>query len=251
MKKHLSSNGKKASLLISLTALTLVLSGCLGGGGKEKELQAQVEALQRINAELESKVSTGQTNTFKSSLITIEGSGVQEYVTIDNLIKFPKDVGIVDTDDDVANSFIRIGSAFTYAPSNNWEVKMDGATAHFSHSQKVWGSIKAIKVDSFAIDDPGVQQSLDGINNFLAGQPITNQKTRKIYMSEYHTGYLVSGDMTVDKKKYVVNVGSLVYGDYGSLFLFVYEDNQTGVQQELIDLLITSGRYGDTNIMLQ
>lgn len=241
---------KRGVLTAGLVITTLLLSGCFGGG-KAEELQAQIDSLQRVNAELESQASVGQTQTFKSSLFTVEGSGVQEYVTIDNLIKFPKDVGVVDTDDDVANSFLRIGSAFSYAPSNNWEVRIDGATAHFNHPQKVWGSIKAIKVDSGAVDDPGVEQSLAGIQNFLEGQPVTNQKTRKVYMSEYHTGYLVSGEMTVDKKKYVVNVGSLIYGDYGSLYLFVYEDNQTGVQQELIDLLISSGNYGDTSIMLQ
>lgn len=241
---------KKATLLSGILLSSVLLSGCFGGG-KEEELEAQVESLQRINAELEAQASAGQSKAYSSSLITVEGSGVQEYVTIDNMIKFPRDVGVIDTDDDVANSFMRIGSAYTYSPSNNWETRIDGATAHFNHPQKVWGSIKAIKINNTAIDDPGVVQSLEGIQNFLAGQPITNQKTRKIYMSEFHTGYLVSGDMIVDKKKYVVNVGSVLYGDYGSLFLFVYEDNQSGVQQELIDLLITSGKYGDTGIMLQ
>lgn len=241
---------KRGVFISSILVSSVLLTGCFGGG-KEAELQAQIESLQRVNAELEAESSSGQTQAFSSSLITVEGSGVQEYVTIDNLIKFPNDNGVVDTDDDVANSFVRIGSAFAYAPSNNWEVRVDGATAHFNHPQKVWGTIKAIKVDEGAMDDPGVEQVMAGIQNFLNGQPISNQKTRKIYMSDYHTGYLVSGDMTVDKKKYVVNVGSLVYGDYGSLFLFVYEDNQTGVQQELIDLLISSGNYGDTSIMLQ
>ena len=241
---------KRSTLLCGIVLSSALLSGCFGGG-KEEELQAQIDSLQRVNEELEAQAAVGQSKAFASSLITIEGSGVQEYVTIDNLIKFPRDVGVIDTDDDVANSFMRIGSAYTYSPSNNWEVRIDGATAHFNHPQKVWGSIKAIKINIGAIDDPGVAQSLEGIQNFLAGQPVSNQKTRKVYMSEYHTGYLVSGDITVDKKKYVVNVGSVLYGDYGSLFLFVYEDNQSGVQQELIDLLITSGKYGDTSIMLQ
>lgn len=240
---------KSKWLLTTLLVSSLVLSAC--GGKKEEELKAQIESLQRINAELESKIAQGQEKSYASSLITVEGSGTQEYVTIDNLIKFPRDVGVKDTEDDVANSLLRVGTVFSFSPSNNWEVKINGAEAHFSHPQKVWGTVKAIKVSRNVYDNPGVQESLDGVNNFLQGQPINNTTFRRIYMADYHRGYLARGEMIVDKREYVVNVGSLVYGDYGVLFLFVYEDNKSGVQQELIDLLITSGHYGDTRIVLQ
>lgn len=239
----------RLALLSSVLLVTTLLSGCFG---TDKEvLEAQIVALQKANDTLQSTVSSGQTQSFKSSLIDVQGTGDLEYMTIDNIIKFPNDLGIRDTDADVTTSQLRIGSAFTFSPSNNWLVKTDGGVAYFSHSQKLWGTIKGIKVDTGVYETPRHEDSLAGIDNLLSGQPITNQKKRKIYMGDYQTGYLVSGDMTVDKKKYVVNVGSLIYGEYGSLFLFVYEDNQSGVQQELIDLLIGSGTYGDSKIILQ
>lgn len=238
---------KRYAMLGGIVLSLVLLTGC---GGK-KELEAQIASLQSINADLESRLGTNQTITYNSSLINIEGSGEKEYVTIDNMIKFPNDMGVIYTEDDVASSYLRIGSIFNYSPSNNWDVQIEGSEAKFSHPQKVWGSIKSIKVENTATEDPLAPEVLEGINNFFRDQPITNRKDRRIYMGENHRGYLASGKMVVDKKNYVVNVGGVIYGEYGSLYLFVYEDNQSGIQQELIDLLIGSGRYADTQVLLQ
>lgn len=235
------------ALTATLLATSVLLTGCFGKSDKEL-LKEQVASQERIIADLNKQLEAGS-QQFEASLMTIEATGQQEFVTIKNKLNFSTDVGMSLTTDDVNNTNVRVGSAFTFTPYNNWTVKVDGSTVNFEHSSKVWGSIKALKSTDI-VDKPTSEEMKTNITNFFATHAVKNTKFRKLYMADRLVGYLGEGEIIVDKKKYVLVSGLYLYGEYGGVVLFTYEDNQTGVQQELIDLLLSSGRYNETALII-
>lgn len=235
-------------MLMGLSSI-LLLAGCSEEAKTMNQLEEEVLALTEENATLSAQAS-GMAVTEEStetSLRTIEGSAIPEFTTIDGKIKFPNSLNVPLSVDDVNNSNVTVGSMFHFTPSTNWLMQMDGATLHFTHPSKVWGDIKAIGVDEGVLEED--MQPI--LQSFFTDFPTTSIKYRKIYMDETVNGMLARAEITVDKKPHVVNVGFVTRGEYGVLFLFDYEDNKTGVQQELVDLLLSSGSYGDTRIKLE
>lgn len=186
----------------------------------------------------------------ETSLQRIVGSDVPVFKRIDGILKFPNKLQIPNSSDDVNNSRIQVGSYFTYTPSDNWAVRVRGTILDMSHAQKIWGSIKAVQVDDSSSSD-GQTDPKTIIQDFFKGFPATTIKYRKLFMDEYSVGLLGNATITVDNKKYKLTVGYLTRGEAGQLYLFGYEDNKSGVQQELIDLLIGSGVYGDSKIKIE
>jgi hypothetical protein len=241
------------SRLIGLSSaaviLTAVLSGCGDQSDTIKSLEAQNEALQsQINV-----LSTQADNmtvtevTPDSSLYIVEGSGVPTFQTIDKMLKFPNKLTIDDSKDDVNNSNVRVGSMFQYTPSNNWQMKLDGATLNVGHPSSIWGSIKAITVAD-RVPEANMQAMLQG---FFKGFPKTTISYRKVFIDDSVVGMIAKAEITVDKKPYIVNAGFMTRGDYGQLMLFSYKNTNAGVQQELVDLLISSGTFGSSKVKLE
>lgn len=240
---------KKFTLIGVATVALMASSGCTDSGKKIKGLESQIETLQTQNQRLQDEKNSMQVTeeVIESSLRIIEGSTVPEFQTIEGKIKFPNSIKVPDSNGDVNKSNIMVGSMYRFAPSTNWQVRMNGANLSLAHPSKVWGEIKAITVKEYIPED----NMKSVVQPFFTNFPATNIKYRKIFMDDRAVGLLARADITVDKKPHVVNVGFLTRGEYGLIFLFDYEDNNTGVQQELVDVLISSGFVGDTPIRLE
>jgi hypothetical protein len=242
---------RSLSVALSIIMLGVILSGC---GNKDnsaevKELKGQIEGLTAQNTALQSQLSGMAVTevTPETSLKTIEGSDIPTFGTIDGKINFPNKLMLPNSKDDINNSNIMVGSRFKYTPSSNWLTKMNGATLDLTHPAKIWGSIRSVAVKE-VITEVAMQPLL---KTFFSGFPATTITYRKIFMSDRVSGMLATANMVVDKKPYVTTVGFLTRGEIGQLYIFTYEDNKSGVQQELIDLLIGTATNGETKISIE
>lgn len=246
----------KYSLIFVLISVMLVLTSC---GDKTKEineykaqieaLEGQVESLQNIKASLEQQMQdlTIQEVVPESSLRKVEGTRVPVFETIDGVIKFPNALILPDSKDDVNNSNIRVGSRYTVAPSSNWMLSLNGVTLNASHPSKIWGSVKAVTTKE-AVLEAEMQPILQ---SFFDGFPATTISYRKIFIEDRVTGMLASAPLVIDGKDYTINVGFSSRGENAILMLFAYEHENVGVQQELVDLLIRSMRFNESNLKLE
>lgn len=243
---------KKVFAVGLLMLLIGALSGCdLINQKKQIDgLQAQVQGLQNSNKTLQTQKEnlTVTEQPIESSLQNVEGKTAPQFKTIDGVIKFPNKLTIQDAVEDINNSFIRVGSKFQFTPSDNWLVKMRGSEMDLVHPSLIWGSIKAIAVGDDSVQEQDMQNI---VKRFFNGFPATNITYRKVFMDDRVVGMIAKATITVDNKPNVVNVGFIVRGENGVLLLFNYQDNKSGVQQELIDLLISSGKYGDYSVKLE
>lgn len=243
----------KKTVLVGLLGFAFLnLTGCEYLDLKKtiKEQEATIEALEQNGADLQAQ-KDGLTVTevgVETSLKEVEGSNTYAFETIEGKIKFPNKLTIDETQNDANTSYIQVGSTFKYKPSDNWVVRMKGSTMELNHSARIWGNIKSVTYDGERLDEAVMKAKLQGFFNKF---PKTTIEYRKIYMEENVVGMLAKANITVDKKPHVVNVGFLTRGETGQLYLFDYEDDQSGVQQELVNLLISSGYVGDTQLTLE
>ncbi len=229
----------------------LILFGCSEESlrGKIKELEKVVEEKDAEIAYMKERLGGLQITeqTPQTSLYTLEGASVPTFQTIEDKIVFPNRLMLPASSDDANNSFIQLGSTFKFMPSNNWVVRMQGTTMEVSHPSKISGSLRAVKIKDL-VPEESMQDLLKGFfNNF----PATNIQYRKVFLADRLAGLIAFANIEIDGKPNVVNVGFVQRGDFAVIKLFVFEDDETGVQQELIDLLISSGRYGDNYITLE
>lgn len=237
----------KMFAVASLLTLTTVLSAC---GDDKEAVNAEIESLKSQNASLQAQIEQGTIyeNQIKTSLREVEGLGTLEFQSIDNKIIFPNELTVPYSSADVSTTRVQIGSGFAFSPSNNWLFKTTGSKIDLQHPSQVWGSIKSVRYDGETLTLDEMRATLQ---QFYKGFPETTLTYRNIFIGDYQRGLLSSANITVDKKPYIVNSGFLTYGDKGVLMLFAFEDNKTGVQQELIDVLVRTGVYGQESIKLE
>ena len=237
---------KRGLLVASIMTLSIGLSAC----GDEDALKEQISALQQQNSELQQQIDTGTIyeNQITNSLKEVGAGGTLEFQSIEDKLIFKNGLKLDYSSADVSTSLVQIGSGFSFSPSNNWFLKTTGSQVDLMHPAKVWGTLKSVKYDGDLMQVDAMRGTLQ---QFYLGFPKTTLTYRNIFVGDYQRGLLSSASVTVDKKPYVVNAGFLTYGDKGVIMLFAYEDNQTGVQQELIDVLVRTGVYGSETIKLE
>lgn len=213
-------------------------------------LKAQIEGLNEEIEELESAVAdtTVQEVIRETSLQTIEGSLVPEFKLLDDKIVFPNKLELPDSDDDINNSNIMLGSKFKFVPSNNWIIKMQGATLNLSHPSDISGVMRSVAIKE-PLTDEDIMKEL--IQNFFIGFPATTIQYRKVFIGDRVGGMQGSATITVDGKENCVIVGFVQRSENAILYLFDYIDNKSSVQTELIDLFINSGSSGDSKVILE
>lgn len=245
---------KKLLVVVGLTLTTTTLSGCSIGTwfNQSKQIsqyEAQIENQSNQIKTLQSQLDNLQITevTPETSLKQIEGAEVPTFETIDGALKFPNAIQVPNSGEDINNSNVMVGSMFRFVPSNNWVMRMRGTTLEFSHPTKVWGSIKSVSItDPMPAND--MQPVLQG---FFNTWPKTTIRYRKVFIEDNVAGMIASADLTINDKPSVVNVGFIQRGDYAVLVLFQFEKQEGGVQQELVDLLLSSGTFADSKIKLE
>lgn len=238
--------------IIVLASAMILLSGCGNSdswkakakAGEEKitALHAQVDDLQ---FKLDSMVVTEVTQD--TSLQVIEGSKVLEFKYIDDKLILPNKLQLPFSFEDVNNSHVMVGSMFKFKPSSNWVSRLEGTTLHLNHPSKIRGVIKS--VGSKERVEEGAMKDI--IQPFFADFPSTTINYRSLFVDDYTTGIMARADIQVEGKKHMLSAGFVTLGEYGLLFSFEFEDDGSGTQEELIDLLLSSGRYGDMSLKLE
>ncbi|HBG5344023.1 TPA: hypothetical protein KQG29_001387 [Clostridioides difficile] len=243
----------KSIILITTLLSSFLFTGCDRKVSQlkqeNKKLNQNIESKDRVIEQLKRDIQglkiTEESPT--TSLRAIEGSSVPEFVTIDGKIEFPTRLEMPNSTEAVNNSYILLGNKYKFIPSNNWLIKLQGNTLECSHPSKVWGNLKAIGMKEEIPKDVLKEMLKSFFNSF----PSTKITYRETFIDGRNAGLIANAPITVDKKPYFINVGVIQKGEYGVLILFAYEDNKSGVQQELIDLLISSGMYADYKISLE
>lgn len=245
---------KKISILCLIGVLLLSTTGC---DKKIAEQKAQIESLEAEVVSLQEEINTLNTalqdtsvteQKITTSLQTVDGKIVPEFFFVEDKVVFPNAFEVPGATVDTDVTKVNIGSNYTFSPSNNWAIKIDGSTLYVNHPSKIWGTIKAIKTED-AIYDEAVMKDL--LQKFFVGMPATTVSYKKLYMNGTLTGMVATAPFTVEGLSYCVNVGFNNYGDNGISFLFADEDDKTGVQQELIETLLKSGAVGSTSIAFE
>lgn len=241
---------KKALVLGVLVAITPFISGCEYVSLKKeiKSLEEQVVALEKENEGLQKRISNMSITeeVVDSSLSVIDNTPMFNLKEDGKLI-FPNKLFVPNSKSDANNSQIRVGTTFTYRPSDNWVYRLKGGTLELAHPMKIWGTIKAITTEDILSED----QMKELLKPFFRDFPKTKISYRKIYMDEVAVGMIATADIPVNNKPHVLNAGFLSIGDYGQLYLFNYEVVDRVTQQELVNLLLTSCSVGDTKFTLE
>lgn len=224
------------------------------------DLRAEVESLnQRIvgyETEISELKSAVNDTTVKevvpgSSLQYVEASKVPQFVTIDSQIIFPNKLELPSISTDVNNSMVRVGSLFNFSPSENWQFKLKGTTLECVHPANIWGTLTSYSQRE-RLELAAFKDFLQG---FYTGWPATTITYRNIYVGDSLCGMLSKADIEVTDngttKTMTINVGFIQLGDYALQFIFANDKTDTAVQQELIDLFLTSGTIGNNTFKLE
>lgn len=242
-----SKKWQRSAIALGLsTAVMFSLTGC--GDDESAGLKKQVKDLQAQNQQLMTDKSNNAITeqSVDSSLQIIDESGSLEFFKLEDKIIFPNELSLPDSSTGVSDSIVRVGSSFAFTPSDNWVTKIKGSEVQFNHPANVWGSIKSVSL-SETVPFESYKPIIQG---FFSRFPKTNIAYRSLFLDEYELGVLARAEIKVDKKDHVLNVGFVSRGEVGVLFMFDYEDNKTGIQQELVDTLIGSGTLSNTKIKL-
>lgn len=200
---------------------------------------------------LQQKYEANNQTASNSSLTEIAGSGAIEFNTIEDMIKFPTPLTVPMASADSNATTIRIGSNFFITPSDNWFVRLNGTTANFQHPSKIWGKVKTIRVNYPDDEYPTVNDIKRQVDKFYTKFKSTDITYRRVFFGGQAKGVLSKAKITVDKKTHYLNVGYFLKGDYAVLIMFDYEENNTGVQQELIESLLNTINSGGNDLRLE
>ncbi len=228
---------KGFNLSFVLVLTTALLSAC--GDPDTTALEAQVAGLEAQNAQLQAQIAAGTITetTSQNSLRVIDGTSKAVFGTIDGMINFPNKLEIPNAGIDSNNSRVQIGSQFSFAGSGSWQFKFDGTQLNLQHPQKIWGQVKAVTIQT--------SDTLEAVQEmhkaFFKGFPTTNITYRNLFIGDTLSGLFAQAPINVDRKDYQVVTGIIESREVGLVVLFVYKDDGTGVQQELIDSFLNTG----------
>lgn len=252
---------KKKTIIISVSIILVLLISVplivlyIGDSIVKKDavvvsLNSKIESLNEKISELEDAVAdtTVQEVVKETSLQTVEGSLVPQFVTIDEKVIFPNKFELPNSNDDVNNSNIMVGSKFKFIPSNNWITKLQGATLQLSHPSHINGVLRSVAIKEVIKEEEVMKQI---IQDFFVGFPATTINYRKVFLADKVAGMQGVANIEIDGKPSVVTIGFAQKSENALMYLFVYEEDNSAVQSELIDLFINSGSYGDSKIKLE
>jgi hypothetical protein len=141
-----------------------------------------------------------------------------------------------------------LGSKFKFIPSNNWIIKMQGSTMYMSHPSKIQGVLRSVSISEVIRDEAYLKQL---VQDFFVGFPSTTITYRKIFLGDRVAGMQGKAKIVVDDVDHQVIVGFFQRNEYAVTYIYLYEEDNSAVQDELIDLFINSGSYGDNKVILE
>lgn len=137
-----------------------------------------------------------------TSLQRIKGQYVQELWLIEDDFIAPNSLDIPNVSDAVNDSFIQIGTAYTFRPSDRWTMVSQGTTWEFTHPNKIWGKIRALNNDTSSkeiLTDEGMREI---VQKFFVSETakypnLTDITYRKIFYDNYQFGIIARAEFPV------------------------------------------------------
>lgn len=246
---------KIIALCLAMGIMVMSMTGCdtIEKDNRIKELETELEeqklAYEQEIADLEEQFDNRTITETKvtTSLQTVNGELLPKFVTIDGNYVFPDTIDVPGATADAAKTFIQVGSRFKFTPSNNWVVKLGGSQIDLQHPAKVYGTIKALNVDDIVQIDVINEE----LKSFYSQWTSTSVTYKKAFIDDSNVGMLSYATTTFNDKPTGVVNGIIQRGDAAFSFIFVYEDDYTGVQVELIESFIRSGSFGSDLITIE
>lgn len=211
-----------------------------------KTAQQYKSAYTTLNSKMKAESSSLEA---RNSLVDVTGKGNYEFQTIDNLIKFPQALALKGSFVDANRTNIRVGTASTISPSNNWVMRFKGSITYFDHPSKIHMSVRSIATEYE--NKPTVEFYKKQIATFYSKFPKGNITYRRVFSGAEVTGVMGTINVTVDKKPHVISALVMNNGTPGLLMVVDYEDNKQGTQQELVDSIVQSTVVVDKAIRLE
>lgn len=247
---------KRIGLLSMVSVALVTTTGCdlLDQKTKIEDLRVQAAQLAETNKKLQNQIA-GMTITetpVSTSLRDLTGEGIPQFVLLDGKIVFARPLEIPNASTDVANSIIRVGSMYRFEPSEKWLLAIRGSEVNISHPANIRGKLRTVQIEDFNNE----QILTDRVKTFFSAFPKTDISYRKIYMNDTVGGIMGTADVDVvgsdgkTKVKHRINAGLVNWGDFGLLYVFDSQLDESGLQQEIVDTFIRSGYYGDVKINL-
>ena len=246
---------KIMALCLAMGIMVMSLTGCdtIEKDNRIKELEAELEeqklAYEQEISDLEEQFENRKITETKvtTSLQTVNGELVPKFVTIDGNYVFPDKIDVVGSTADAAKTNIQIGSRFKFTPSTNWIIKLGGSQVDLQHPAGVYGTIKALNVKDLVPMDTINEE----LKSFYAQWTSTAVTYKKAFIDDKNVGMLSYATTTFNDKPTGVVNGIIQRGDCAFSFLFVYDDDYTGVQVELIESFIKTGGIGSDLITIE
>lgn len=204
---------------------------------KRKELQIEglKEALQDTTVKEVKPVT---------SLQKVKGKDTPEFWLREGEFIAPEALKIPTITEDTGAPCVKLGSKFTVEPSSSWLLSLKGTQVEMSHPQKIWGKMKAYKVEERIKAE---EQYMQIVKGFFEGDaekyPATTIRYKKVFIGGKLAGMLGTADYTMhtekgEEKEVTIEVGYAQRAEYGLQWLFLYDRQESGVNKELISLLL-------------
>lgn len=220
----------------------LLLTACGDDLPSAEELSAVVASQDQHITELETELEQMTIDLGGSSLKKVEGATSATFNYVDDAFVFPVAQNIEGAQEDFNNSIIRVGSTYTFAPSNNWVSRIEGVTLNLSHPLGIIGTIKALNitgVDMYGIDRKALLQ------DFVATLPVINTSYSNIYTLDTVTGSLATSEITIEGRTGYLMTGLVARNEKGLLFSFVVDSTDNTTAKEMVRLLLATGKEGN------
>lgn len=187
----------------------------------------------------------------ETSIQRVEGTEIPEFWFRAGGFVAPNKLTLPNTSEDINNTAIQLGSRFKFSPSERWVLKSKGTTLEVAHPERIWGTVKALAHK----ERLGEDQYKVLLQGFFKGYPKTTVTYRNVYIEDNVVGMMARANLTIKDSKgvatpMILNVGFAQRGDHSLVWMFLH-DSKSANGQELIDLLLRSGQYGESKLKLE
>ena len=164
-------------------------------------------------------------------------------ITFPELFIYPSGVSIP------ADGRISIVNGVAFAPSSNWTINLNGATAEIEHNNGISGMIKAVGYeDRYNLEVLKVE-----LDKWLETLPPDDQiQYTKIFVADNFCGYdVLSANSMIDGENAVIRVGMVAFGQKAVSYAFVYRGEQDSVKDEAVRSLIRSMEINTAKFVME
>lgn len=170
-----------------------------------------------------------------------DGTGRLTFVSVDGLIKFPVEFNYPGATQATNESTrVNINETFSFKPTSNWLVKVDGASVTLYHESGISGKITAGKRDK-QVQKTTLEDVKTYMNeSFFSELPPEQIQYSSLFIDGTEFGWDAQSHTFIDSKDARLRCGLLGYSDQSLQYFFVYGGEQDSAKDEVIISLLNT-----------